>query len=130
MIGLGLSLASIYPERKEKVNTCSVILVTKYNITDFGHIDQYFYNICKVKNGQKSRGQYTCDKVMAAVSPAILRAIGYVLAVPGHVEIPDYIRNKMVEVSDGSHLYQISPHRELSLSLLCGVILQSDPDLF
>ena len=65
---------------------------------------------------------------MAAVSPAILQAIGYVPAPRGHVEVPEYIRLQMCDVSDGRRLVQVVHDRELSLSLLCGIILQSDPD--
>ena len=65
---------------------------------------------------------------MAAVSPAILNAIGFVPAPGGHVEVPEYIRTMVCNVYDGSRLVPLSHHRELSLSILCGILLQSDPD--
>ena len=65
---------------------------------------------------------------MSAVSPAILRAIGYVPAPLGHVEVPDYIRTAVCDVWDGAKLVRLTFHRELSLSILSGIILQSDPD--
>ena len=65
---------------------------------------------------------------MAAVSPAILEAIGYTQAPRGHVEVPEYIRLRMCDTWVGNRLERIVYHRELSLSVLSGVILQSDPD--
>ena len=66
---------------------------------------------------------------MAAVSPAILRAIGYVPVPQGHVEVPDFVRSSVVDVWDGSKLIRVTLQRELSLSILSGIIMQSDPDL-
>ena len=65
---------------------------------------------------------------MAAVSPAILHAIGYRPVPRGHVELPEYVRHQVVETWDGTKMEPIIHTRELSLSLLCGIILQSDPD--
>ena len=65
---------------------------------------------------------------MSAVSPAILQAIGYTPDPRGHVEVPDYIRSLVSDVWDETRLVRLTFHRELSLSILCGIILQSDPD--
>ena len=67
---------------------------------------------------------------MAAVSPDILRAIGFVQAPRGYVELPEYIRYRVCETWDGAKMEPIVHTREISLSLLCGIILQSDPDQF
>ena len=67
--------------------------------------------------------------LMAALSSTALNAIGFVRVPAGHVEVPDYIRFSMLETWDGTSLVKYLYHRELSLSLLSGVILQSDPDL-
>ena len=66
---------------------------------------------------------------MAAVSPAILQAIGYRPLPRGPVELPKYVRYQVCETWDGAKMEPIIHTRELSLSLLSGVILQSDPDL-
>ena len=65
---------------------------------------------------------------MAAISPAILQAIGFTLAPRGYVEVPEYIRYQMCDTWDGAKLEQIIYSRKISLSLLCGIVLQSDPD--
>ena len=65
---------------------------------------------------------------MSAVSPAILRAIGYVPVPQGHVEVPDYIRSMVSLVSDGRKIVRVTLDRELSLSILCGIVMQSDQD--
>ena len=65
---------------------------------------------------------------MAAVSPDILRAIGFAHAPRGHVEVPEFIRYEVCQTWDGAKMEPIIHTRELSLSMLCGIILQSDPD--
>ena len=66
---------------------------------------------------------------MASVAPACLTAIGFVHHPAGHVEVPDFIRRVSLEIWDGTRLPRNIHFRELSLSILCGIILQSDPDM-
>ena len=61
--------------------------------------------------------------LMAALSRSALDAIGFVRAPAGHVEVPDYIRYSVLETWDGTSLNKFLYHRELSLSLLSGIVL-------
>ena len=65
---------------------------------------------------------------MASLSPACLNAIGFTHHPVGHVEVPDFIRRASLDVWDGVRLRRLMHYREISLSVLCGIVLQSDPD--